>query len=327
MLPRRAHESIEQTTRVAFPKSISSNTIPMSYLEKLFPSTSLNSNMPPTRTSSNPNTQKRAPFKAPSRVATGDKPTKTTKTEAPAASKAKSGFQSAKAIELSDDAESDDGQSEDEVALRQPVKSKAKGKAPARARKEKDSDIDMDSDTVSEDETPVPPPARKVTKERALDPAMPIPPKLLTRILWEGFEDKDMKIGKEAMSVVGKYVETFVREAVARAIFERGGVGGEDELGDGFLQVRISLSSASSTVVNIHRSRTWRNSHRSYCWISEGHENTLNCPITVGLYTGRRLIVVVWSHLTEFGYEITSIDAWCASRMQQPRRLGEPDQP
>ncbi|QDS77803.1 hypothetical protein FKW77_005694 [Venturia effusa] len=208
----------------------------MSYLEKLFPSTSLNSSMPPTRTSSNPSTQKRAPFKAPSRVASGDKPTKTAKAKAPAAPKAKSGFQSAKAIALSDDAESDEGESEDEIPVRQPVKSKANGKAPAPARREKDSDIDMDSDEVPNDEAPALP-ARKVTKERTLDPAMPIPPKLLTRILWEGFEDKDMKIGKEAMSVVGKYVETFVREAVARAIFERRGEEGEDDLGDGFLQV------------------------------------------------------------------------------------------
>ncbi|TID17870.1 centromere protein x [Venturia nashicola] len=192
--------------------------------------------MPPARTSSNPNTQKRAPFKAPSRVATGDKPTKTAKAKTPAASKAKKGVQAAKAIELSDDTESDDGDSEDEVPVRQPVKKKAKSKAPTQARKEKASDIDMDSDAASEDEPPAPP-ARKVTKERTLDPAMPIPPKLLTRILWEGFEDKDMKITKEAMSVVGKYVETFVREAVARAIFERGGDDGAEQYGDGFLQV------------------------------------------------------------------------------------------
>lgn len=194
--------------------------------------------MPPTRTSSNSSTQKRAPFKAPSRVATGDKPTKPAKAKAPAGSKAKNGFQSAKAIEVSDDAESDDGDTEDEVPVRQPVKkSRAKGKAPVPARKEKESDIEMDSDAVSEDEAPAPPPARKVTKERTLDAAMPIPPKLLTRILWEGFEDKEMKIGKEAMSVVGKYIETFVREAVARAVFERGGDEGAEELGDGFLQV------------------------------------------------------------------------------------------
>jgi hypothetical protein len=208
----------------------------MSYLEKLFPSTSLNSTMPPARTSSNPNTAKRAPFKAPSRVASGGTTAKATKSKALAASKAKIGFQSAKTIELSDDAESDDDDDEEEEApVRQPVKSKAKAKAPA--RQEKDSDIDMDSDGVSEDEQPAPPARKAASSKRTLDPAMPIPPKLLTRILWEGFEDKDMKIGKEAMSVVGKYVETFVREAVARAIFERRGDDENDELGDGFLQV------------------------------------------------------------------------------------------
>lgn len=262
---------IKHTTTRYTPISTNTQTVPMSYLEKLFPSTSLNSTMPPTRTSSNPNTQKRAPFKAPSRVATGDKPTRPTKAKTSAASKAKNGFQSAKAIKLSDDAESDDGDSEDEVPVRQPVRSKAKGKAPA--RKEKDSDIDMDSDAVSEDEPPEPP-ARKVTKERTLDPAMPIPPKLLTRILWEGFEDKEMKIGKEAMSVVGKYVETFVREAVARAIFERGGEGVVEELGDGFLQVCISLSFAIYHAANVNRLKIWRNLRRSCFWISERYGTT-----------------------------------------------------
>lgn len=66
----------------------------------------------------------------------------------------------------------------------------------------------------------------------------PIPQKLLTRLLYEGFEDKNVKIGREAMNVYGKYIETFVREALARAIYERedadkeGGV-----LMDGFVQV------------------------------------------------------------------------------------------
>jgi len=66
-----------------------------------------------------------------------------------------------------------------------------------------------------------------------------IPPKLLTRLLFEAFEDKEMKIGREAMQVVGKYMETFVREALARAAFERedGGARGGGAAGDGWLQV------------------------------------------------------------------------------------------
>lgn len=64
-----------------------------------------------------------------------------------------------------------------------------------------------------------------------------IPPALLARLLHEGFEDKDMKIQKEAMSVVGKYMETFVREAVARAAFEREDADRGGGISDGFLQV------------------------------------------------------------------------------------------
>lgn len=64
----------------------------------------------------------------------------------------------------------------------------------------------------------------------------PIPQKLLTRLLYESFEDKNMKIGREALNVFGKYMETFVREALARAIYERQDADGAMG-GDGFLQV------------------------------------------------------------------------------------------
>lgn len=69
----------------------------------------------------------------------------------------------------------------------------------------------------------------------------PIPPKLLNRLLHEGFEDEDMRIGKEAMAVAGKYVETFVREALARAMYEREEADREEGGGgDGFLQVSVN---------------------------------------------------------------------------------------
>ncbi|KAL9095057.1 MAG: hypothetical protein Q9165_002659 [Trypethelium subeluteriae] len=64
----------------------------------------------------------------------------------------------------------------------------------------------------------------------------PIPQKLLTRLLYEGFEDEKTKIGKDAMTVVGKYMELFVREAIARAAMEREGESGGG-LGDEFLEV------------------------------------------------------------------------------------------
>ena len=50
----------------------------------------------------------------------------------------------------------------------------------------------------------------------------------------------EMRISKGADKAVGKYMETFVREAVARAAFERAG---EKELGGGFMEVSfLSLS-------------------------------------------------------------------------------------
>ena len=60
--------------------------------------------------------------------------------------------------------------------------------------------------------------------------------------------DKDTKIGKDAMGVVGKYFETFVREAIARAAYERQMVNEEREgrgerirAGEEFLEVSLSL--------------------------------------------------------------------------------------
>lgn len=68
------------------------------------------------------------------------------------------------------------------------------------------------------------------------DPA--IPGKLLTRLLHHNFQNEKTKIAKDANEVVAKYIDVFVREALARAAYERaeGGVGG-GSVGDGFLEV------------------------------------------------------------------------------------------
>ncbi|KAK7534944.1 CENP-S associating centromere protein X-domain-containing protein [Phyllosticta citribraziliensis] len=79
------------------------------------------------------------------------------------------------------------------------------------------------------------PPSQNAFGATAKDP---IPAKLLNALLHEGLEDKEVRIGKEAMAVTQKYVETFVREALARAMIgrqtEEESLGGA---GDGFLQV------------------------------------------------------------------------------------------
>ncbi|EGS23047.1 uncharacterized protein CTHT_0015320 [Thermochaetoides thermophila DSM 1495] len=49
-----------------------------------------------------------------------------------------------------------------------------------------------------------------------------IHPELLTRILHEFFEKEDTRITKDANAAVAKYVDIFVREAIARAAVERG---------------------------------------------------------------------------------------------------------
>ncbi|GAM35345.1 hypothetical protein TCE0_017f03614 [Talaromyces pinophilus] len=68
-----------------------------------------------------------------------------------------------------------------------------------------------------------------------------IPPKLMTTILHHHFQNKKTKITKDANEVVAKYMDIFVREALARAAFERADAaskdGGGRYAGDGFLEV------------------------------------------------------------------------------------------
>ncbi|KAL9613004.1 MAG: hypothetical protein Q9167_002437 [Letrouitia subvulpina] len=71
------------------------------------------------------------------------------------------------------------------------------------------------------------------------DPPPNIPPKLLTRLLHYHSEKSgkgDLKIEKEANALVGKYMETFILEAIARAAYERSQADGEGGAGDGFLE-------------------------------------------------------------------------------------------
>ncbi|KAE8144423.1 CENP-S associating centromere protein X-domain-containing protein [Aspergillus avenaceus] len=63
------------------------------------------------------------------------------------------------------------------------------------------------------------------------DPA--IPGKLLTKLVHQHFKGEKSKIAKDANEAVAKYVDVFVREAIARAAFERA----EGGIGDGFLEV------------------------------------------------------------------------------------------
>lgn len=62
---------------------------------------------------------------------------------------------------------------------------------------------------------------RPPSPSQPADPPPSIPPKLLTKLLHYHFENDKTRIGKDASKLVGKYMETFVREALARAAYER----------------------------------------------------------------------------------------------------------
>ena len=73
-----------------------------------------------------------------------------------------------------------------------------------------------------------------------------IPPKLLTRLLHQHFQNDKTKVAKDANNVVAKYIDVFVREAIARAAYERAETNnhaGGRSVGDGFLEVGYSLPS------------------------------------------------------------------------------------
>ncbi|KAJ9664708.1 hypothetical protein H2198_000054 [Neophaeococcomyces mojaviensis] len=69
----------------------------------------------------------------------------------------------------------------------------------------------------------------------------PIPEALVHKLLQHHFEKPATKLSADARTVVGRYLEVFVREAIMRSAFEReqreGGVDGAGGGGGGFLEV------------------------------------------------------------------------------------------
>ncbi|EQB52479.1 hypothetical protein CGLO_07895 [Colletotrichum gloeosporioides Cg-14] len=107
---------------------------------------------------------------------------------------------------------------------------KRKAAAPAQPRKKTTGPFELsDSDAA--------PAARAVDEEQEEEeeeeeepegPENTIPPELLTRLLHEFFEKDDTRLSKDANAAAGKYMDVFVREAIARCVHERPG---------GFLEV------------------------------------------------------------------------------------------
>ena len=88
-----------------------------------------------------------------------------------------------------------------------------------------------------------------------------IPPKLLTKLIHSFFEDDRTRMSKDANAAVGKYMETFVREAIARAEHEKTS---SNSLGiDKFLEVSMRSCDLGKIVVltkflRLKISRNWR---------------------------------------------------------------------
>ena len=65
---------------------------------------------------------------------------------------------------------------------------------------------------------PAPPPQHPAAAIGSKKDDIPLlPSALITRLLHESFEDKSIKIGKDANALTARYLDLFVREAVARA--------------------------------------------------------------------------------------------------------------
>ena len=167
--------------------------------------------MPPKNASTNGATRKGPQFKPPRPVKAPAKATAATASRATGASKkpnapaTKSGFQTAATIISSD---------EEEV--------------------QEDEFGELSDDLMEVDERPAPKTTRTV---EPLTTAHPIPAPLLARLLHENFEDPNTQIQKGAMTLTGRYMEIFVREALARAKHERARSAKNDGISDGFLQV------------------------------------------------------------------------------------------
>jgi hypothetical protein len=166
--------------------------------------------MPPKAAGTTATARKGSQFKPPRPVKAPAQASASAATRAPAskskAPAARSGFQSANATIISSDDEQDDDVADD-------------------------SDDMMDVDV---DEAPA---RAKPTPAKSMAATQPIPAPLLARLLLENFEDPNTQIQKGAMNLTSRYMDIFVREALARAKHERARAAKNHGISDGFLQV------------------------------------------------------------------------------------------
>jgi hypothetical protein len=111
---------------------------------------------------------------------------------------------------------------------------------PQRRPTREPSPMSISDDDLADDGPPLPLPgagddaAPPVDSQPNSVPAIPQP--LLVRLLHEHFADKTTKIDKNAVQVLQKYLEVFVRETIARAALRKKEDGGVSELDAGWLE-------------------------------------------------------------------------------------------
>ncbi|KAJ5578735.1 uncharacterized protein N7459_007699 [Penicillium hispanicum] len=190
--------------------------------------------------------RRRLPFKPPSRTSAGPS------TSAAPASKDKG---KAKAKQPVAQSSSSASASASKPASKKTTQPKSSGKRPRdespSALPPTPSDFASDSDSeassASRERSPSQEPdyilAEIVTQKPKADVTLgepKIPPKLLTRLLHHFFTNEKTRVAKDADAVVAKYIDTFVREAIARAALERAETNeatGKKGVADGFLEV------------------------------------------------------------------------------------------
>lgn len=132
--------------------------------------------------------------------------------------------------------------------------------------------------------------AEENTKPSSADTSARIPSDLLTRLLNQFFEDERTGISGDASDLVGKYMDIFVKEALARAAIERKENNGG---GDNFLEASTLTDPIPSWFTVLaprsiqlwadgslsSRLRTWRNWPRSCCSISDVRVPPFHFPL------------------------------------------------
>lgn len=149
----------------------------------------------------------------------------------PAASKAKNVEENDSSRTLSSDHEEDDDELADFASRPAAARQRAPTSAPRGESPVRTSSNELPQTIAGADDDPLP---------SQSDPTPSIPQPLLLRLLHESFADKNTKIDKHAIQVLQKYMEIFVREAIARAKhakLEAGPDADESELGGTWLDL------------------------------------------------------------------------------------------